>query len=110
MAKNYRPVSLLPIVSRILEYFVKQQVTDNLTEHKLFPESQFAYRRQHSTEDAVVLAINRWLMAKAERKYTGVVMVDMSKAFDRVFFSLNHGHSGATAQLSSNVSNGQHAY
>ena len=68
----------------ILEYFVWQQVTDYLTEHKLFPESQFAYRRQHSTEDAVVLAINRWLIAKAERKYTGVVMMVMSKAFDRV--------------------------
>ena len=84
MSKNNRPVSLLPIVSRILEYFVKQQVTDYLTEHKLLPESQFAYRRQHSTEDAVVLAINRWLMAKAERKYTCMVMVDMSKAFDCV--------------------------
>ena len=41
-------------------------------------EIQFAYRRQHSTEDAVVLAINIWQMAKAERKYTGVVMVGMS--------------------------------
>ena len=84
MAKNYRPVSLRAIVSRILEYFFKQQVTDYLTEYKLFPESQFAYRRQHSTEDAVVLAFNRWLMAKAEHKYTGIIMVDMSKTFDRV--------------------------
>ena len=32
----------------------------------------------------MVLAINRWLTAKTKRKYTGVVMVDMSKAFDRV--------------------------
>ena len=84
VAKNYRPVSLLPIVSRILEFFVKQQLTAYLSTQQLFPASQFAYRRQHSTEDAVVLAVNRWLMAKAERKYTGVVMVDMSKAFDRV--------------------------
>jgi len=70
-AKNYRPVSLLPIVSRILE-------------QRLLPESQFAYRKHRSTEDAVTLAVNRWLMAKQERKYTGVIMVDMSKAFDRV--------------------------
>ena len=67
----------------MLEYFVKQQVTDYLTEHKLFPESQFAYRRQHSTEDAVVLAINRWLMAKAERKYTGVVIKNNKDNLDR---------------------------
>ena len=66
MGKKHKRVSLLLIVSRIFEYFVCQQVTDNLTQHKLFPESQFAYKRQHSTEDAVVLAIDRWLMAKAE--------------------------------------------
>ena len=69
---------------RNLEYFVKQQVSDYLKERKLFPESEFAYRRQRSTEDAVVLAIKRWLMAKAERKYTGVVNVDTSKVFDSV--------------------------
>ena len=84
VAKNFRPVSLLPIVSRILEYFVKQQLTTYLSEQGLFSESQFAYRQQRSTEDAAILAINRWLIAKTERKYTGVVMIDMSKAFDRV--------------------------
>ena len=83
-AKNFRPVSLLPIVSRILEYFVEQQLTTYLSENGLFSESQLAYRRQRSTEDAVVLAISRWLTVKSERKYTGVVMVDVSNAFDRV--------------------------
>lgn len=84
LPKNYRPVSLLPVVSRILEYFVKQQLMNYLNENSLLPESQFAYRRCHSTEDAVVCAVNRWQLAKSDRKYTGVVMVDMSKAFDRV--------------------------
>jgi len=41
-AMNYRPVSLLPIVSRILEFFVKQQLTDFLEREHLIPESQFA--------------------------------------------------------------------
>ena len=63
---------------------MKQQLTTYLSENGLFSESQCAYGWQRSTEDAVVLAINRWLTAKTERKYTGVVMVDMSKAFDRV--------------------------
>ena len=83
-AKNFRPVSQLPIVSRILEYFMKQQLTTYLSKNGLFSESKFAYRRQRSTEDAVVLAINRWLSAKTERKHTGVVMADMSKAFYQV--------------------------
>lgn len=82
--KNYRPVSLLPIMSRILEYVVKQQLTAYLNAESLLPASQFAYRKSHSTEDAVTLAVNRWLIAQSERKYTAVVFVDMSKAFDRV--------------------------
>ena len=81
-AKNVRPVSMLPIASGILEYFVKQQLTTYLSDIGVFSKSQFDYRRQRSTEDPVVLAINRWLTATIERKYTGVVMVDMSKASD----------------------------
>ena len=69
---NYRPVSLLPILSRILEFFVKKQLTAYLTQHSILPSSQFAYRKMHSTEDALVLAANRWLLAKQERKYTGI--------------------------------------
>ena len=58
VAQTFRPVSLLPIVPRILEYFVKQQLTTYMPANGLFSESQFACRLQHSTEDAVVLAIN----------------------------------------------------
>ena len=81
---NYRPVSLLPIVSRLLEKLVKEQVDKYLEEHQLLPLTQFAYRTNHSTEDALVLAVDRWLDAKFHRRTTGVIMVDMSKAFDRV--------------------------
>ena len=65
--RNYRPVSLLPIASRILEYFVKEQLTDFLSTNGLYPTSQFAYRKQHSTEDALILATNRWQLAKSEK-------------------------------------------
>ena len=82
--KNYRPVSLLPIISRILEVMVKRQVMAHLDSHHLMPVSQFAYRKNHSTEDALVVAVNRWYNAKSARKHTGVVFVDMSKAFDSV--------------------------
>jgi len=63
-SKNYRPVSLLPILSRLLEAIVKKQLTAYLDRHNLLPRSQFAYRHAHSTEDAVTLAVNRWQMAK----------------------------------------------
>ena len=76
--------SLLPIISRIMEAFVKKQLTAYLESAQLLPTSQFAYRKQHSTEDALVLAVNRWSLAPSRQEYTGVVFVDMSKAFDRV--------------------------
>eukprot|EP00117_Sycon_ciliatum_P001105 scpid73050/ scgid6251/ Probable RNA-directed DNA polymerase from transposon X-element; Reverse transcriptase len=81
---NYRPVSLLPIVSRLLEHCVKKQIMAHLQDHHLLPASRFAYRKSHSTEGALVLAVNRWLLARSKRQHTGVIMVDMSKVFDRV--------------------------
>ena len=102
--RNYRPVSLLPIASRILEYFLKEQLTDFLSTNGLYPTSQFAYRKQDSTEDALILATNCWQLAKSERKYTVVAMLDMSKAFDRAqhekliseLFSLGIGGAALT--------------
>ena len=82
--RNYRPISLLPIVSRLLEKIVQRQLVSFLEDQDLLPTSQFAYRSAHSTEDALVLAVNRWQLAKHNRMTTGVAMIDMSKAFDRV--------------------------
>ena len=48
------------------------------------PDSQFTYRKNHSTEDAITLAVNYWLLAKHQHQTTAIVPVDMSKAFDRV--------------------------
>ena len=86
-ASNYRPVSLLPIVSKILEKVVHRQMIRFLQDHaelRILPDEQFAYRRGHSCEDALTLAVNRWMMSVDKGEYCGVVLVDMSKAFDRV--------------------------
>ena len=61
--RNYRPVSLLPIVYKVLERVVYLQLTRCLSVHSLFPPSQFAYRTKHSTEDAVTLAVDRFYEA-----------------------------------------------
>ena len=87
---NYRPVPLLPIVSRLLEKVVQAQFTSHLNRRNLFPGTQFAYRNNH-----LVYAVNRWQEAKQKWQTTGIVMVDMSKAFDRV------GHSKLIADLHS---------
>ena len=63
---------------------MKRHVMAYLDSHHLTPVSQFAYNKKHSTEDALVVAVNRWYDAKSAREHTGVVFVDMSKGFDRV--------------------------
>ena len=88
LAKNYRPVSLLPIVSKLLECVVQQQLRRHLEEHHVLPDCQFAYRHNYSTEDALFLATDRFLEAKDRAKHTGLVLVDMSKAFDKVRHNL----------------------
>ena len=72
------------VSSQQLEKFVQQRLMSFLTSNMLLPDSQFAYWRNHSTEDAITLAVNRWLLAKHERQTTGIVFVDMSKSLDRV--------------------------
>jgi len=86
-ASNYRPVSLLPIVSKLVEKVVHRQlmafIEDNSELHLLPPE-QFAYRKMHSCEDLLTLATSRWMTSIDEGEQCGIVFVDMSKAFDRV--------------------------
>lgn len=84
LAKNYRPISLLPIVSKVLEKAVHKRLSRFLAANSLLPPNQFAYRPNHSTEDAVTLAVDRYLAAADNHLHTGVVFVDLSKAFDKV--------------------------
>ena len=83
-AGNYRPISLLPIVSKVLEKIVSAQLKQFIQRNNLLPETQFAYRANHSTEDALTYAVNQLLLARDQGKVTGLVSVDLSKAFDRV--------------------------
>jgi len=85
-ATNYRPISLLPICSKLLEKVVHRQLIKFFDDHHIqyAPEQQFAYRAHHSCEDALVLATEKWRHALDKKQYCGVVLADMTKAFDRV--------------------------
>ena len=64
VAANYRPISLLPILSKVLEKVIASQLKRYLKEHSLLPAEQFAYRDRHSTEDALVYTVNKLLHAR----------------------------------------------
>ena len=86
-ATNYRPISLLPVASKILEKVVHRQITEFFRDHpelSALPLEQFAYRPKHSCEDALAVSIDRWTRALDNGQRCAILFADMSKAFDRV--------------------------
>ena len=77
LPNNNRPVSLLPIISKLLEKIVQRQLVRQL------PTTQFAYRQHHPTDDALCLLTDSLFAAKDRGNVTGLCTLDMSKAFDK---------------------------
>jgi len=87
LAGNYRPISLLPVMAKVLEKCVHHQLTQFIRRNAMvdaIPAEQFAFRHNHSCEDALVLAVSQWNKRLDAGELCGVVFADMSKAFDRV--------------------------
>lgn len=83
--KNYRPVSnLQQYVSKLTEKMVFDQMHTHMMTHSLYPEFQSAYRKNHSTETALVRVTNDTLMKMNTQEVTLLVMLDLSAAFDTV--------------------------
>ena len=80
----YRPVSVLPFVSKILEIRVFNAFYEYLSNNKLIICSQSGFRPKHSCETALNNLVDRWLKHIDGGKLTGVLIIDLSKAFDTV--------------------------
>ena len=81
---NYRPISLLPVLSKILEKHVHGHFISFLEMHKLLHPFQSGFRHNHSCTTALTLLTNKWLSAINDFQMSGVVFLDFSKAFDLV--------------------------
>ena len=81
---NYRPISILPILSKVLEKHVHDSLSEFLQEFSLLHKTQLGFRTQHSCETALINMIDSWLNAMDKGKIIGVVLVDFKKAFDLV--------------------------
>ncbi len=72
---NYRPISVLPIISKILEKHVHDSLMDYLILYRLLHKTQSGFRPKHSCETALLRMINKWLDAINNGSLIGVVMV-----------------------------------
>jgi hypothetical protein len=86
--KNFRPVSNLTFVSKVVERLVSEQITEYLQEHNLMPRLQSAYRRNHSTETALLRVISDLLAAMDHQQVSLLGLLDLSAAFDCVDHSI----------------------
>ena len=82
--KNFRPVSNLPFISKILEKVVAKQLNHHLLIHNLHEPYQSAYRQHHNTETALLKINNDLLCAADEGKISILALLDLSAAFDTI--------------------------
>jgi len=82
--KNFRPVSNLPFVSKVLEKVVAQQLLEHMNKNALNEPLQSAYRQVHSTETALLRVQNDLLRAMDNRQGVILVLLDLSAAFDTI--------------------------
>ena len=81
---NYRPISILPSVSKILEKLVQVQLADYLKLYEILSPTQSGFRKSHSTISTLIKVTDDWLSAMDQGLYTGAVFIDLRKAFDTV--------------------------
>jgi hypothetical protein len=86
--KNFRPVSNLSFVSKLLERAVARRLLNHVSTNNLHERFQSAYRPQHSTETALVMVQNNILEALDNHQGVILVLLDLSAAFDTVDHAL----------------------
>ena len=85
---NYRPISILPTLSKIFERSAVNQIVNYLETNKILSSCQHAYRRHHSTVTCLFEAVNYIYKFIDDKKWTAVASLDLSKAFDSISHQL----------------------
>ena len=81
---NYRPVSVLPVFSKLLERLMYERITEFIDENEVLYNLQFGFRKNHSTTIALSLLNDKISKSLYDGEYVLGVFLDFSKAFDTV--------------------------
>ena len=85
---NYRPLSILPVISKIFERSATDQIVTYLEGNRILNLTQHAYRKGHSTQTCLMEVIDYIHKQRDQGKTVGLASLDLSKAFD----SISHQH------------------
>ena len=81
-AQNYRPISLLPLISKVIEKSIFDQVLEYLSKNNLLYIYQSGFRTNHSTDTCLSHLTNMILNGAEKGIHTGMILIDLQKAFD----------------------------
>ena len=81
---NYRPISILPIISKCLEYFVSIQLKDYIESNDILCSQQYGFRENHSTTYLMLDIIDEIYNSKSNGQIPAIIFLDIKKAFDTV--------------------------
>ena len=91
---NYRPISLLPIISKSYERLLYTQIEDYFNE--VLSPLQCGFRKFHSTQHCLLVLLEKWKIALDSKSKAGIILTDLSKAFDCIrhdmFIGKCHAH------------------
>ena len=87
-SKNYRPISLLPQLSKIIEKFIHGQVKKFLDENKILYRYQSRFQAHHSTDTILSYLGDKILQGFETGKFTGMILIELQKAFDIIDYKI----------------------
>ena len=85
---NYRPISILPTLSKVFERAATDQMVEHLEKNKILNHNQHAYRKGHSTKTCLAEVLNYLYKLVDKKLYAAIVSLDLSKAFDSISHEL----------------------
>jgi len=88
---DYRPISILPILSKVFERVILQQLTDHIESKAIFLERQSGFRKSHSTTTILLKLKDDIKTAMNKSEVTLAIFADFSKAFDTVDYPICSG-------------------
>ena len=81
---NYRPLSLTSICCKVFEHIILSHTSKHLARHHILIDNQHGFRQKLSCETQLIQAVDDWAKNINSKHQTDVIMLDFSKAFDRV--------------------------
>ena len=84
--ENYRPVSLLPHVSKVFERIIHKQITNYMIDK--LGQSLTGFKKSHGTQNSLILMLEKWKRALHKGEYVSALFMDLLKAFDKMNHNL----------------------